>query len=78
MARFASLIAPVPADIDVIFRLADHRSFLAAFGSVMILSLVAELLIQPYLSRAIDRFNRKKNTDDQSGGVLHLDSGSRI
>ena len=60
MARFASLIAPVPADIDVIFRFADHRSFLAAFGSVMILSLVAELLIQPYLSRAIDRFNRKK------------------
>ena len=60
MARFASLIAPVPADIDVIFRLADNRSFLAAFGSAMILSLVAELLIQPYLSRAIDRFNRKK------------------
>ena len=60
MARFASLIAPVPADIDIIFRLADHRSFLAAFGSVMILSLVAELLIQPFLSRAIDRFNRKR------------------
>ena len=60
MARFSSLIAPVPADIDVIFRLAYNRSFLAAFGSAMILSLVAELLIQPYLSWAIDRFYRKK------------------
>lgn len=59
MARFASLIAPVPADTDTIFRLSADRSFLGAFGYIMILSLVVELLIQPHLSRAIDRINRK-------------------
>ncbi|MEM0156603.1 MAG: MFS transporter [Thermoplasmataceae archaeon] len=60
MARFSSLIAPVPADIDIVFRLADNRSFLTAFGFAMILSLVAELMIQPYLSRVIDRIERRK------------------
>ncbi len=60
LARFASLIAPVPADIDIVFRLANNRSFLAAFGIAMLLSLVVELMIQPYLSRIIDRMERRK------------------
>lgn len=60
IARFSSLIAPVPVEIEVVFRLSENRTFLAYFGYIMIISILLVAVMQPYLSSLLDSSDRKR------------------
>lgn len=59
LERFFGLMGPVPLDIEAVFRLASIPSYVQSLGTIMILTILLEIVIQPFLSSLLDRHNRK-------------------
>ncbi len=60
LGRFFGLMGPVPLDIEAVFRLASIPSYVQSLGTIMIITLLLEIGIQPFLSTLLDRYDRKR------------------
>lgn len=60
LSRFTGLGSLVPLEIYAVFRFASNSSFYYLFGATIIIPILVESAMQPYVSYLIDRVPRKR------------------
>lgn len=59
-SKFLGLISVIPIEVFITFRLSDNSSFYGLFGASLIIPLLLELVLQPYISALVDGRSRRK------------------